>query len=93
MQKEKSFTLALNEASDWTEEEVSLEFKINHQICAGIKGFSNPCPSFFESSHFKTYLTCFIFQKVQNFRLGYIDLDEGEGKTFPVSCFMHLFVP
>merc|ERR1711971_771655 len=41
MQKEKSFTLALNEASDWNEEEV------------------------------------------KNFRLGYIDLDEGEGKTFP----------
>merc|ERR1712210_358339 len=40
-QKEKSFTLALNEASDWTAEEV------------------------------------------ENFRLGYIDLDEGEGKTFP----------
>jgi len=41
MKAEKSFTLALNEASDWTEEEVA------------------------------------------NFRLGYIDLDEGEGKTFP----------
>jgi len=39
--EEKSFTLALNEASDWTAEEV------------------------------------------KSFRLGYIDLDEGEGKTFP----------
>merc|ERR1712181_95626 len=41
MKAERSFTLALNEASDWTEEEV------------------------------------------KNFRLGYIDLDEGEGKTLP----------
>merc|ERR1719370_2894920 len=40
-QKEKSFTLALNEASDWTKE------------------------------------------KVENFRLGYVDVYEGEGKTFP----------
>merc|ERR1712055_1186985 len=40
-QKEKTFTLALNEASDWTPEEV------------------------------------------ENFRLGYVDVDEGEGKTFP----------
>jgi len=40
-QEEKTFTLALNEASDWTAEEV------------------------------------------KNFRLGYIDMDEGEGKTFP----------
>ena len=36
-QKEKSFTLALNEASDWTAEEVNLEFKINCERCFDIK--------------------------------------------------------
>ena len=36
-QKEKTFTLALNEASDWTAEEVNLEFKINRKRCFAIK--------------------------------------------------------
>ena len=36
-QKEKTFTLALNEASDWTAEEVNLGFKINRKRCFDIK--------------------------------------------------------
>merc|ERR1712212_220215 len=48
MKAEKSFTLALNEASDWTEEEV------------------------------------------KNFRLGYIDFDEGEGKSWGQDGYIHM---
>ena len=40
-QKEKTFTLALNEASDWTAEEVNLEFKINRKRCFDIKPMVN----------------------------------------------------